>query len=200
MKTLQYFIIIFSCLLVVAHADIPNKAPLVKYTGLWTNSPFTSKPAVVGQDPIANPLDDYTLTGIAQVPGGYMITIMNKKNPEKKEVITPGGKGTFKVVSVNRNPGQRLGTTVVLSSGSMQGTVSFEPDLVTLKAPPAAPQAGQQGVLPPGITAAQANQTNGADNRQRQPRPRIVPPPANAQKPAQNSKVNSEERRTERRR
>ena len=27
-----------------AAADLPKKAPITKYTGLWTNSPFTSKP------------------------------------------------------------------------------------------------------------------------------------------------------------
>lgn len=175
-----------------ASADVPKKAPLVKYTGLWTNSPFTSKPVVDPTGPMNNPLDDFTLTGIAPVPGGYRITIMNKKNPDVKRVIEPGGTDKeFKVVSVNRNPGKTLGTTVVLSSGSMQGTVSFEPDLITLKAAPAAaPQNPQQanGNLPPGITPAMANQQNAnqqngnqADaNNVRQPRPRIVPPPAPA--------------------
>lgn len=173
-------------------ADVPKKAPLVKYTGLWTNSPFTSKPVVEPTGPGANPFDDFTLTGIAPVPGGYRITIMSKKNPDEKRVIEPGGTDKeFKVVSVNRNPGKTLGTTVVLSTGSMQGTVSFEPDLITLKSAPAvAPQNPQQanGNLPPGITPAMANQQNAnqqngnqADaNNVRQPRPRIVPPPAPA--------------------
>lgn len=171
-------ILTLPCMIALAHGDIPQKAPLVKYTGLWTNSPFTSKPPPPPPGEIANPLDDYTLTGIAPVPGGHRITIMNKKNPDQREVIEPGGKSEFRVVSVNRNPGKTLGTTVVLAAGSLQGTVTFEPELVTLKAPPAAPVA-QQGNpnLPPGITAAQANQGNKDQAQQRQPRPRIVPPP-----------------------
>ncbi|QTN31806.1 hypothetical protein HZ994_05510 [Akkermansiaceae bacterium] len=169
----------------IALADIPRKAPPVKYTGLYTNSPFTSKPPAPEAAPTANPLEDYTLAGIAPVPGGYRITIINKKNPEMKEVIEPGGNGQFKVVSVNRNPGKTLGTTVVLSSGSIQGTVSFEPELITLKSAPAAAPQQQQGNLPPGITPAMAGQVNanaqnGGSPDVRQPRPRIVPPPAPA--------------------
>lgn len=163
-----------------AHADVPRKAPLEKYRGLWTNSPFTSKPVVVDNGPLANPFDDYTLTGIAPVPGGYRITIINKKNPDVKRVIEPGVKSEFQVVSVNRNPQKTLGTTVVLSAGSMQGTVSFEPDLITLKAAPApAPQQNNPN-LPPGVPQAAAGQPDGNTNGEavRQPRPRIVPPPA----------------------
>lgn len=181
MKTIFLFAAI-ACL--PAHASTPVKAPLVKYTGLWTNSPFTSKPPPPPPPEMANPFEDFTLTGIAPVPGGYRITIMSKKNPDVKKVIEPGAKSEFTVVSVNRNPEKALGTTVVLSSGAIQGTVSFEPELITLKAAPAAPavQQGNQN-LPPGVTdpnqppmPPQAGQNTG--DGQRQPRPRIVPPPA----------------------
>ena len=178
MKTISTLFLISAAIMPIASADIPKKAPLVKYTGLWTNSPFTSKPVVETGGTVANPFDDFTLTGIAPVPGGYRITIMSKKNPEVKKVIEPGVDSEFSVVSVDRNPGKVLGTTVVLSSGSIQGTVAFEPDLITLKAAPAAPQPEQAqpaANTPPGIPAAQPN---GQQNAQRQPRPRIVPPPA----------------------
>ena len=138
MKTfLTLLLAAFACL--PAHANIPKKQPLVKYTGLWTNSPFTAKPPEVQAGPPVNPFEDFTLTGIAPVPGGHRITIMSKKNQDVKKIIEPGGTSEFKVVSVNRNPEKALGTTVVLSSGSIQGTVTFEPELITLKAAPAAP-------------------------------------------------------------
>jgi hypothetical protein len=181
MKTILLFLASAALLCQSVHAAVPKKAPAVKYTGLWTNSPFTSKPPVVDGPPPENPLDDYTLTGIAPVPGGYRITIINKKNPDDKKVIEPGGTDKdFTVVSVDRNPEKALGTTVVLSTGTMEGTVSFEPELITLKAAPAAaPQ--QQGNLPPGVTpamAAQKNaQKNGSGENTSPPRPRIVPPP-----------------------
>ena len=191
MKTTFAIILLSSAIFQIASASVPQKAPLVKYTGLINNSPFTSKPLVKPDGPVQNPLEDYTLSGIAPVPGGYRITIINKKNPEMKEVIEPGGKSQFKVVSVNRNPGKALGTTVTLSSalssGNVQGTVSFEPELITLKAAPAAaPPQQQANGLPPGITPAMAGQqavppnTNPNVEAVRQPRPRIVPPPTPA--------------------
>ena len=186
MKSLPILILAVAGSCALANAGIPGKEPLVKYTGLWTNSPFTSKPPPPPPGETVNPLDDFTLTGIAPVPGGYRITIMSKTNPDLKKVIETGIPGEFTVVSVNRNPDKYLGTTVVLSSGAVQGTVSFEEEMLTLKAPPA-PQQPQQGNnnLPPGITPAQANpqqananpQADPNANQQRQPRPRIVPPP-----------------------
>lgn len=168
----------FVCL--PAHANIPKKQPLVKYTGLWTNSPFTAKPPVVQAAPPVNPFEDFTLTGIAPVPGGHRITIVSKKNPDVKRIIEPGGTSEFKVVSVNRNPEKALGTSVVLSSGSIQGTVTFEPELITLKAAPAAPAAPQGNQnLPPGVNMTTTVTINGQATP-RAPRPRIVPPPAPA--------------------
>lgn len=173
----------FACL--PAHANIPKKQPLVKYTGLWTNSPFTAKPPEVQAGPPVNPFEDFTLTGIAPVPGGHRITIVSKKNQDVKKIIEPGGTSEFKVVSVNRNPEKALGTSVVLSSGSIQGTVTFEPELITLKAAPAAPVApaapqGNQN-LPPGVNMPPTpNQNPNGQPAQRVPRPRIVPPPAPA--------------------
>lgn len=195
MKTfLTLLLAAFACL--PAHANIPKKQPLVKYSGLWTNSPFTAKPPVVQAAPPVNPFDDFTLTGIAPVPGGHRITIISKKNPDVKRIIEPGGTSEFKVVSVNRNPEKALGTTVVLSSGSIQGTVTFEPELITLKAAPAAPIApqgnpnlppgGTNPNLPPGVNMPPTpNQNPNGQPAQRFPRPRIVPPaaPAAAQPP-----------------
>lgn len=183
-------------------AEIPRKPPIGRYTGLWTNSPFTSKPPPPTAGPTINPLDDFTLTGIAPVPGGYRITIVSKKNAEVKKVIEPGNSSEFKVISVDRNPEKSLGTTVVLATGGVQGTVRFEPELVMVKAPPAAEQPPQPQNLPPGVNPAAVN--NNPQTAQRQPRPRIVPPPTpanqNQAQPANNNnnnrqRGNSRERR-----
>jgi hypothetical protein len=176
MRTLSILIVAaFACL--PAHANTPRKEPLVKYTGLWTNSPFTTPKPVAGPGPAANPFEDFTLTGIAPVPGGHRITIISKKNPEIKRVIEPGGKDEFKVVSVDRNPGKTLGTTVVLSSGSVQGTVSFEPELITLVAAPTAPNGDDEDE---DDEPAANTPTNTPPPGMRLPRPRIVPPPTPA--------------------
>ncbi|MFK7851336.1 MAG: hypothetical protein AB8D78_10195 [Akkermansiaceae bacterium] len=120
--------------------EIPRKAPITRYTGLWTNSPFTSKPPPPTVVSTINPLDDFVLTGIAPVPGGYRITVINRKDPTNKEVIEPGGNSDFELVSVNRNPEVSLGTTVVLAVNGKQGTVTFDRAAITLNSPPAAPQ------------------------------------------------------------
>jgi hypothetical protein len=209
MKTLSILTITaFACLPI--HANIPMKQPLKEYSGLWTNSPFTAKPPIVQTSSPVNPFEDFTLTGIAPVPGGHRITIISKKNPDVKKIIEPGGTSEFKVVSVNRNPEKALGTSVVLSSGSIQGTVTFEPELITLKAAPAAPAAPQGNQnLPPGVTNPNLppgvnipptpNQNPNGQAAQRVPRPRIVPPPAPAAaQPPQNQP--SGDRRDNRRR
>ncbi len=196
MKTLPLLLIAaFACLPI--HANTPRKEPLVKYTGLWTNSPFTAKPPIVGPGAAEDPFADFTLTGIAPVPGGHRITIVSKKNPEIKKVIEPGGSSEFQVVSVNRNPEKALGTTVVLSSGSIQGTVTFEPELITLVAAPAAPVA-EEGTDEQQEAQTPPNQNPGAATGQREPRPRIVPPPtppANQQKQNQPSGDRRDSRR-----
>ncbi len=186
-------ILVFLSSAISLPADIPRKAPLTRYTGLWTNSPFTSKPPPPESAPTINPLEDFTLTGIAPVPGGYRITIISKKDPDLKEIIEPGSKSDYKIVSVNRTPGNALGTTVVLSAGNVQGTVAFEPEMLVLKAPPA-PQQPQPANLPPGAEPSKKDQ----NNSQRQPRPRIVPPPQPAAK--SNTQSNDSNRARQRRR
>lgn len=190
-----------ACLIAQAYGDIPKKPPLTRYTGLWSNSPFTSKPAPETVAAVNNPLEDFTLTGIAPVPGGYRITIVNKKNPEDKHVIEPGGSSDFKLVSVNRNPEVSLGTKVVLSAGGTEGTVSFEPDLISLKAAPQAPapnpaEQGQQGNQNP--TPAQLKQAQ-AQAQQQKPATRIVPPPNGANAGGNSGNRTSGESRTQRR-
>ncbi|MBC7980313.1 MAG: hypothetical protein H7Y36_07095 [Armatimonadetes bacterium] len=167
-----------AALCTIGHAELPQKAPLTSYTALWTESPFTSKPPPAAAGTAVNPLDDYALSGIAPVPGGYRITLLNKKNPEEKKVIEPGINSEFTVISVNRNPSKYLGTTVVLSSGAIQGSVTFQPELLVLKGPPDVQQPPNNN-LPPGVAPNAANnqQDQNAQVPQRAPRPRIVPPP-----------------------
>ncbi len=151
------------------------------------------------------------LTGIAPVQGGYRITIENKKNTEQKKVIEPGGSGEFKVVSVKYDPDILLDSTVILSHGSIQGTVGFEPELISLKAAPAvAVNAQVNANLPPGVNVPPVPGANGQPqvntntdpNAQRQPRPRIVPPPTGAGgvPQPQNAGGSSQQRRDFRRR
>ena len=164
----------------VAAADLPKKAPLSRYTSLWTNSPFTSKPPPPEAGPENNPLDDYALIGVSPINdnNGYRVTLINKKKPDERITVdsdeTVSG---FKILGVTRKPGDPLGTVVRMSSGSMTGTVSFEENLLTVAAAKAPPQAappqvpGQPPQPVPPVPPGQAQPL-------RQPRPRVIPPPA----------------------
>lgn len=157
-------------------AQTPKKAPLSKYTTLWTNSPFTSKPPPPEAGPESNPLDDYALAGVSPISGGYRVTLIHKKNPDERITVdTDNPRSEFKVVSVSRKPGDPLGTTVTLTKGNIKGTVSYEEKLLTLVAAP-------QTAKPPGVPIpGQSVVPPGAPVPQRQPRPRVVPPPPAAQ-------------------
>ncbi len=157
-----------------AVADLPKKAPITKYTRLWTDSPFTSKPPPPTPGEVANPLEDYTLAGVSPVSGGYRVTLLNKKKPDERIIVeSDRPAGGFKILEVIRKAGNPLGTVVRMVSGSVTGTVAFDEKHLTLAPPPAAkpqlPPGIRPGQLPPGIRPGQPPQ--------RQPRPRVVAPP-----------------------
>jgi hypothetical protein len=158
-----------------AAADLPKKAPITKYTRLWTDSPFTSKPPPAGPAEVANPLEDYALAGVSPVTGGYRVTLLNKKKPEERIIVeSDKPRDGFMILGVTRKPGDPLGTVVRMKSGSVTGTVSFDEKLLTLAAPPP-PKPNAQ--VPPGVQPGQP-QLQPGQMPQRQPRPRVVPPPA----------------------
>jgi len=170
-------LLLLPALIAVLHAGVPQKQPLGNYNRLWTNSPFTSKPPIVGAGPVANPLEDYALLGVSPIANGHRVTLINKKQTDQRITVETGKTSAdgFSIIKVNREAGQPLNTTVLMASGSMQGTVSFDEKLLTIAAPPpTAPAAQAPGQVPP--------QTQGQpappQTIQRQPRPRVVPPPA----------------------
>lgn len=174
----------------IASADVPKKAPLSRYTGLWTNSPFTSKPVVQAGEEEANPLDDYALIGVSPIENsGYRVTLINKKKPDERITVDSGKTvSNFSILGVERKPGDPLGTAVKMKSGSKTGTVRFDEKLLTIAAPkPAAVQQPNPNGQPqqPQLQPGQQPQV------QRQPRPRVVPPPtpqAGQAQPAQNQR------------
>lgn len=191
-------------------AAIPQKVPLNTYRSLWTNSPFTSKPIVDNTTVEVNPLDDYALIGVTPIDNGYRVTLINKKQPDQRTVVdTNSTKTGFTILGVDRKPGNPLGTVVRMKSGSKTGTVSFDDKLLTLVAAPVAPPIqqnrqgnnfvpGQQPQLQAGQQGQQGQQ--GRNGQQvRQPRPRVVPPPATTngavQQPQQQNQNTRQRRR-----
>ncbi len=181
MKTVPYIFLSVLCLIGTSAAVQPQKAALSKYTRLWVDSPFTSKPPVV-EGPLEDPLGDYALGGISPVAGGYRVTLLNKKKPDERITVDPNSidpKHDFKILGVTRKEGNPLGTVVKLSSGSSTGTVTFDEKLLTLATAPGGnggqgpgpnrpPQVGPQ---PQPIPVPQPGQPP-----QRIQRPRLTPP------------------------
>lgn len=166
-----------------AVAASPTRPGLTKYQGLWNNSPFTSKPIVDPGVPEADPLEDLALLGVSPIANGYRVTLINKKKPEERKTVdSDKPSDEFKIISVVRKAGDPLATVVRMTAGSHTGNVGFDEKLLTLAPPPVAkPQA------PPGVQPVPGQQMPQAMNnpQARQPRPRVVPPPAPSAQPAQ---------------
>jgi hypothetical protein len=174
------FRILLLCLAVTgwAVADLPKKAPISRYIGLWNNSPFTSKPPPPDAGPAVNPLEDYALAGVSPIGSGYRVTLLNKKKPEERITVdSDNPKGNFKILEVTRKAGEPLGTVVRMSSGSVVGTVSFDEKLLVLAtAAPAKANPKAATNPPPGQPGQPGQPLQPGQPPQRQPRPRVVPP------------------------
>ncbi len=174
-------LLLFTSLALPALADLPKKRPITGYTQLWTNSPFTVKPLVRPDEPEANPLEDYALGGVSPIPGGYRVTLLNRKKPDER-IILPDNTD-FKIISVQKAPGKPMDTTVRIATGSKQGNVAFDPTLLALKRPAAAPANANPGnpnpnpnQPPPGSGIPGAPAANGTPgNAPPAPRPRVLP-------------------------
>jgi len=178
-------ILLFIALAATTFAAPPRPVPTTRYTRLWTDSPFTTKPPPQESAPEVNPLEDYALGGVSPMTGGYRVTLLNRKNPEER-IVLPDNQD-YKILSVQYSVGDPLGTTVRVSTGSKTGTVSFDKTLLTLKAAPAAqppPQPGQQ--MPPGMPGQVPPPNTGGTDQPRAPRPRVVPPAPAGNAPAAN--------------
>lgn len=186
-------------------ADLPRKAPLTKYQNLWSNSPFTTKPVDGGGPPPPNPLDDYALSGVSPIQGGYRVTIINKKDPTERKYVysdQPNASHGFQIISVERKEGDMRGTVVHMKSGDLAGTVTYDEKLLTIAAPqPVQPPAAAGRGRPvngnavatqpnqPGVNPVQGNQQVSP----RPPRPRVIgPPPSPAPQPRTNNNTSGQ--------
>ena len=152
-----------------AMGGIVEKKPGANYSHLWTNSPFTERKQEIAR-PIANPLEPYALAGVAPVPGGYRVTLLDRRNPEARIALSE--QSGFTLISVQYSPQHPLDTTVRLSMNGNEGFVSFDQNLLKPAGNPS----------PKDATAApSAGQPNG--NGLRAPRPRTTNTPANGVRP-----------------
>lgn len=155
----------------------PKKRPFTSYTSLWTNSPFTVKPEPTPDEPVADALEDYVLTGVSKLPEGYFVVLMNKKERDKRIRIAPNEQNAegFKVVNVKQDPYDYMKTVVEIAvGGGKTGVVTYEEKFLALKtpAPQRKPATPARQALPPGVKPP-TNNTRTATP----PRVRRVPTP-----------------------
>lgn len=163
----------------MAFSQVPQKAPLSRYIGLWQDSPFTSKPPPPEAGPLIDPLKDYVLLGVSPIRGGYRVTMMDKKAMEKRITVDSDNLSSeYKILGVSRKPGDPLGTSVQMSIGTATGTVRYDENTLVLAAAAPQPQAAPPGQPP--LNIAQPPPMIDGQQPVRQPRPRVVPPPAPA--------------------
>jgi len=167
-------------------AELPKRAFPTRYAPLWENSPFTTKRIPPPEGPALNPFGDWALKGVAPIAGGYLITLLNRKNPaEPVPHIDTDKPSEFQVLSVERDPGNPMGTVVYLQKGDMKGSVTYDAKLSVLTSqkkqgpkPPAGPTpTGVQRQLQIGTTlVAPTRPVTPAPTGPRQIRSRVVSP------------------------
>lgn len=151
MKTPLLSIIAVSISAGLASAEVPKKAPLTTYTKLWTDSAICSKPIPTAGPEKISPMADWSLGGVSEVTGGYMVTLVHKKNAGESMVIrpdgvqktsadkiergiTPGEAGTFKLDRVEYGEGGWKDISVHLTGTAGSGVVRFDENNLTPKA------------------------------------------------------------------
>ena len=194
MKTAPRVFLLTLALTSWAAADLPKKAPLTKYAGLMNNSPFTDKPIPPPPPETVNPLEDLALIGVSPISSGYRVTLLNKKEPEKRIFVSSDDQDSeYKILEVTRKPSEPgkpsnpLDTVVRMQAGKITGSVSFDDKLLVLSAPKAAPKPTGAPVpnMPQPGQQTRPTQPNPMPESSRMPRPRVVPPaPAAAATPS----------------
>ena len=159
-------------------AGVPAKKPLTAYLHL---SPlFTKAPEAIDPAPRTSVFEDWALGGVSEVEGGYMVTLVHKKNAGETQVIKPrgtvrgskdemkwirpGDPGSFTIERVDFNKESWKDTTVVLSAGGESATIGFDANQLapTKSAEPAQKlspgQPGSQTQVRPRLAVAPSGQ------------------------------------------
>ena len=177
MKIISFFLFASATALL---AQGPRKEPYTKYRKLWEQSLITEKPIVKPEDEeLPSVLDDYVLAGWTQTTQGYVVSLINTKDPKGRLTIAPGmpNAGRFQVVEVKTNPLQYKESQVLVKVGDDEKWIGYEDKYLTLQQPPSArkPTSNQS-------SRQQTPQQRQAQQRQAQPRQtqqRQVPIPTN---------------------
>ena len=127
---------------VLASAQAPRKDPLTKYRKLWEKSLVTvpPPPPPKEEEEKITPLDDYVLGGWTKTSQGYLVSLINSKNPKERVTIAPGmpNKAGYQVVEIKRDPLNYKSSEVLIQIGVDKKWIGYEEKFLTLQQPPAA--------------------------------------------------------------
>ncbi len=190
----QFLISFFLCSIVFG--DLPRKRNHMELRNLWNNSPFTTKPEM---ESLKNELEDWFLAGVSASPnGGYMVTIVNKKDRTDRRRIHSSGLNSeqkvngYKILKVSQGGYNYRDTKVKLALGSQEGWVTYDEKLLAIKPsviikPTATIRNTRPSMSPQMIEKANSQNpdpnlqnTQTAEPSTRRPRiRRVAPPPPN---------------------
>ena len=170
---------------VLVAAQAPRKDALTKYRQLWEKSLVTEKPAPPEkeEEEVPSELDDYVLGGWSQTSQGYLVSLINSKNPKERLTIAPGmpNRAGYQVLDVKRDPLNYKSSQVLVQLGTNQKWIGYEDKFLTLQQPASAQRKRAAQAKPK--TTQQQKPPIPTTNRQqkpattRQPRVRRVPVP-----------------------
>lgn len=183
MKIISFLLLFVSATALLAQG--PQKAPYTKYRKLWEQSLITEKPIIEPEEEeLPSVLDDYVLAGWTQTTQGYIVSLINTKDPKGRLTIAPGmpNAGRFQVVEVKTNPLQYKESQVLVKVGDDEKWIGYEDKYLTLQQPPSArkPTSNQSSrQQTPQQRQAQQRQAQQRQTQQRQTQQRQVPIPTN---------------------
>ena len=165
-----------------AGADAPRKQSINKYQQLWKKSLVTVPPPPPIEEPeeVISELDDYVLGAWTKTSQGYLVSLINIKEPSKRKTIAPGMPNSegFQVLEVKRDPLDYTASQVLIKLGVNQKWIGYEEKYLVLQQPR---QAKQPTNKPKTTNTRQPQQPSSNQRKpstqQRKPRVSRVPVP-----------------------
>ncbi|MBK1832224.1 hypothetical protein JIN77_15910 [Verrucomicrobiaceae bacterium R5-34] len=160
-------------------ADPPKKPSLMRYSKLWTNSPFTIKPTIEATK-TESPLErDWMLGSIRPGSNGYSVTLINKKDRKNRVRLIPGFKNAdWKIEKVEQDVANNENSRVQIRKGSQTAWITYDQNLIKVRPATVAKTsksktstAGKSGTAQPPVPGRSSS--NSSSNNK--PRVRSVP-------------------------
>lgn len=129
-----------------------KRLPPSRYSHLWASSPFTIEESKSNNDNKVVPasaLDNWALSGFATIGEKKVVILLNKTKPDERVMVISGEKNERNLEVLEIDPGNAyIQARVKLRlGGSLEGWISYQPELLKLKNVPA-PQAPKEQPQP----------------------------------------------------